>query len=370
MLEHIVRTKPAIQAAVKERLAAYAAEYAAVSGDFGASTAARLDEFSSRGKMLRGCLVPFGYELAAGREPAGDDGRATILAGAAMELFQSGLLVHDDIMDRDRIRRGGPTVHAAYEAELERGRYADPGHNGQSLGICSGDVAFFAAFRILSELPVGAEAARRVVAIAARELSLVGVAQMQDVANGAIRPGSENPFRDAPCEPDEAGVLALYRYKTGRYTFSLPLALGAAIAGADEQTSQALERAGESLGVLFQLKDDELGLFADEDELGKPIGADVREDKKTLLRLYLFALASGDERARLESMFGNPSAGAAEIEYLRSMAIGLGARERLEAAMRRYAAVAETQAAIVRATTSSARAAFDELVRYSLERRS
>ncbi len=370
MLEHIVRTKPAIQAAVKERLAAYAAEYAAVSGDFGASTAARLDEFSSRGKMLRGCLVPFGYELAAGGVPAGDDGRATILAGAAMELFQSGLLVHDDIMDRDRIRRGGPTVHAAYEAELERGRYADPGHNGQSLGICSGDVAFFAAFRILSELPVGAEAARRVVAIAARELSLVGVAQMQDVANGAIRPGSENPFRDAPCEPDEAGVLALYRYKTGRYTFSLPLALGAAIAGADEQTSQALERAGESLGVLFQLKDDELGLFADEDELGKPIGADVREDKKTLLRLYLFALASGDERARLESMFGNPSAGAAEIEYLRSMAIGLGARERLEAAMRRYATLAETQAAIVRATTSSARAAFDELVRYSLERRS
>ena len=370
MLEHIVRTKPAIQAAVKDRLAAYAAEYAAVSGDFGASTAVRLDEFSSRGKMLRGCLVPFGYELASGREPSGDDARAVMLAGAAMELFQSGLLVHDDIMDRDRVRRSGPTVHAAYEAELERGRYADPAHNGQSLGVCAGDVAFFAAFRILSELPVGAESARRVIAIASKELALVGVAQMQDVANGAIKPGSENPFRDGPCEPDEAAVLALYRYKTGRYTFSLPLALGAAIAGADAETSLALERAGENLGILFQLKDDELGLFADEAELGKPIGADIREDKKTLLRLYLFARASEDERARLKTMFGNPASGVAEVEYVRSLASRLGVRDMLEATMRRYAIVAETQAALVRETTLSARAAFDELVKYSLERRS
>ena len=253
---------------------------------------------------------------------------------------------------------------------LAGGGYGDPAHNGEALAICAGDIAYFAAFQALSELTVADGTARRVMGIAARELSLVGVAQMQDVANGAARPASSDPFGGASCEPDERSILGLYRYKTGRYTFSLPLALGAAIAGGDAQTQSALEAAGESLGILFQLKDDELGLFADEAELGKPVGADIRENKKTLFRLRLFSKADAATAARLESIFGNRNAGAAEAAFVRNELERLGVRAEMAVAMRRYADEARTLAAdLVASAAPEASRAFGELIAYSLDRR-
>jgi geranylgeranyl diphosphate synthase type I len=370
VLDYFSAAKRGIADTIETALAGSGREWAAVSGGLGADAARRLAEFSVRGKMLRGCLVRLGYELAGGRTPSGGDDEALRLAGAAMELFQSGLLVHDDIMDGDRVRRGAPTLHVAYADALGRGRYGDPAHNGESLAICAGDIAYFAAFQALSELPVADAAARRVMGIAARELSLVGVAQMQDVANGAARHGSANPFGGASCDPDEDSVLGLYRYKTGRYTFSMPLALGAAIAGGDDRTLAALEAAGESLGILFQLKDDELGLFADEAELGKPVGADIRENKKTLFRLRLFQKADAATAARLEAIFGDRDAGQAEADFVRAELERLGVRGELADAMRRYADEAAALAGgLVAATTPEAARAFNELVAYSLQRR-
>lgn len=371
MLKYFTESKRKVRNAIAEVLAAEGSIYTLVSADLGADAVTRLDEFSSRGKMIRGSLVRLGYELSEGSPPFGDDERCVNLAGAAMELFQSGLLVHDDIMDRDRLRRGSPTLHVGYEAALERGAYDDPPHNGASLGICSGDLAFFAAFRTLATLPTDAATSRSLMAIAARELTLVGVAQMQDVANGAIKPGSNNPFRDAPCEPREEDILKLYRYKTGRYTFSLPLALGATLAGASDEAKAALEEAGEDLGILFQLKDDELGLFADEAELGKPVGADIREDKKTLYRLRLFEKADKPDADRLRSMFGSREPGAVDVQFVRSAIERLGIRNELAGMMRRYAAsAAEKVASIDVPSTTEASTAFRELVGYSLERRS
>ncbi len=371
VLEYFADSKRRIRHAIAEILAKEGAGYAGVSADLGADAAERLDEFSSRGKMLRGSLVRLGYELCRGTAPSGDDERCVDLAGAAMELFQSGLLVHDDIMDRDRVRRGFPTLHVGYEATLERGVYDDPAHNGASLGICSGDLAFFAAFRALAQLPTDAETSRRLMAIAARELTLVGVAQMQDVANGAIKPGSTNPFRDAPCEPREEDILRLYRYKTGRYTFSLPLALGAALASAREESMAALEEAGENLGILFQLKDDELGLFADEAELGKPVGADVREDKKTLYRLRLFEKSDQSTARRLHSMFGNREPGGVDMGFVRDTIESLCIRDELSGMMRLYARTAEERvSSLISTATTEASTAFRELAAYSLERRS
>jgi geranylgeranyl diphosphate synthase, type I len=371
VLEYFLKTKKKVRDAIAGVLAGEGAVYAQVSSDLGADAAEKIDEFSSRGKMLRGNMVRLGYELSKGTPPSGDDERCVDLAGAAMELFQSGLLVHDDIMDRDRVRRGSPTVHVGYETALESGGYDDPPHNGASLGICSGDLAFFAAFRVLATLPTDASTSRALMSIASRELSLVGVAQMQDVANGAIKPDSANPFRDAACEPLEEDILKLYRYKTGRYTFSLPLALGATLAGAGDETRTALEEAGEDLGILFQLKDDELGLFADEAELGKPVGADIREDKKTLYRLRLFEKADHKTADRLRSMFGNHEPGMIDAGFVRSTIERLGIREELAAMMRRYADAAGNKIANLAATaTSEASTAFRELLAYSLERRS
>ncbi len=388
MLEYFSRAKRSIADTIRTQMETRGTAYAVAARFMGPDAAARLAEFSVRGKMLRGCLVRLGYELTAGREATGEDERALALAGAAMELFQSGLLVHDDIMDRDRVRRGFPTLHVGYETALAQGGYDDPPHYGEALGICSGDLAYFAAFQMLTELPVAPERALAAARVAARELCLVGVAQMQDVANGAARRDSRDPFRPegepsgaSPAagayEPDEESILRLYRYKTGRYTFSLPLALGAALAGAPTEKSAAIEAAGEELGVLFQLKDDELGLFASAEELGKPIGADIREDKKTVLRLRLFARAheaaqTGDDTlAQLSGIFGRHDAEEAEIGYVRAAAERLGVRAELEREMEAYARRAlELALPLTARAPAEAARAFRELVAYSRERRS
>ncbi len=183
----------------------------------------RLYRFAIQGKMLRGGLVSLGCALSPGREAAeagSSERTALTCAGAAMELLQSGLLVHDDIMDRDTTRRGHPTIFYQYAERAERDGARDSRHLGEALGICAGDVCFFLAFELLSRLPVPDPLVRRALALCGRELSRVAVAQMQDVSWGSST--------DAPGEEE---VLRLYVYKTGRYTFSLPLALGACWAG-------------------------------------------------------------------------------------------------------------------------------------------
>ncbi|GAB1455033.1 polyprenyl synthetase family protein [Spirochaetota bacterium] len=371
MMEYFASTRKELDKEIRDALESFKASFDGVSRDLGEDTAARLAEFAGRGKMLRGVLVRLGYELAKGDTPIGSDATALRRAGAAMELFQSGLLAHDDIMDRDRIRRGYPTMHVAYETALVDGGFDDPPHYGEALGICAGDLAFFAAFRLLSELPIAPEAAVQVSTIAARELCIVGVAQMQDVLNGAARPESTNPFRNAPLEPGEDDILRLYRYKTGRYTFSMPLALGCVIAGGSDAERLAFEEAGEMLGVVFQLKDDELGLFADEEELGKPVGADIREDKKTLFRHRLLAQADGETEKKLRSMFGNRASGTSETAFVREKLQAFGVRQELATMMKTMAqeALGILEPMLKKAPAISA-TAFRELVRYSLERRS
>lgn len=377
MIGYFTRTRDRLETRIRQALHAYGEDFGGVSSDLGRDAANRLEEFTSRGKMLRGCLVRLGYDLINGEGVATPDSEtesgmeSILLAGAAMELFQSGLLIHDDIMDRDRVRRGAPTMHVGYELTLERGGYNDPSHHGEALAICEGDLAYFAAFQLLSEMPATASRAVQAVHIAARELCIVGIAQMQDVANGAARPASVNPFRDAPADPSEEDVIKLYRFKTGRYTFSLPLALGCAIAGGTEDDRLALEKAGEELGILFQLKDDELGLFADEKILGKPVGADIRENKKTLFRQRLLARADTETRCQLESMFGNPAAGATEAGFVRGQLERSGVRAELTAMMqsRADAAISRIEP-ILRAAPAEPAQAFRELVAYSLERQS
>lgn len=396
MMEYFREAREGLRLELRGLLEARSEAYGEAAPGLGPDAAKRLSEFSSKGKMLRGALVRLGYELAGGRSAAGPDLDALAKAGAAMELFQSGLLVHDDIMDGDLTRRGAPTVHAAYESALAEASFPEAARTGESLGICAGDLAYFEAFSALASLPLAPDRIAAVVGLAARELALVGVAQMRDVVNGAT--GHAPPRRDREpaeprwsalaggagqssgsrpasflpsSEPTEAEIIAMYRYKTGRYTFSLPLAIGAVIAGASDEARIALEEAGEELGIAFQLKDDELGLFADEAELGKPVGSDIREDKKTLHRLRLFGKAKGETAARLESMFGNQEPGAVDPGYVRDAAEALGVRSELAREMEARTARARERVSWLSATAPrAAAAAFEELLAYGLARRS
>jgi geranylgeranyl diphosphate synthase, type I len=327
----------------------------------------RIVEFCGRGKMIRGCLVFLG--AAAGGAPAevafqerrsaaaggGAESAGIPLAAArgdlasiaaAMELFQAGLLAHDDIMDRDELRRGAPTIHARYAAEA-RARAADPQasdawsidagagplracddigpdearHVGESLAICLGDLCYFQAFGALSRALAGNARYGEIIGLCSAGLGEVAVAQMTDVSWGA---GS--------AEVPEEAILAMYCGKTAHYSFSMPLAVGAlaAVGTGGRGTDAAdvvdpLYELGERLGMLFQIRDDELGLFGVPASIGKAPGSDLREGKKTLFRSRLLAAAPASEQRRLRVLFGGGAEPSAEdVGYIRSLSEKLG----------------------------------------------
>ena len=285
----------------------------------------RIVEFCLRGKMIRACLVFLGAEAAGmeGVRVAGDSALAGV--AACMELFQAGLLAHDDIMDRDETRRGAPTIHARYATEALAAGSLDSLHIGESLGICLGDLCYFEAFAELSRAVGGRPRAGEMQALCAERLAEVAVAQMDDVRWGASK-----------AEPSEDGILAMYRSKTAHYSFSLPLAIGALFADSGQPPSadwpahanglaQKLTEFGEHLGILFQIRDDELGLFGNPDQTGKALGSDIREGKKTLFRARLLAVAPDEDLPRLQKLFaGGVDALPQDIEYIRQLAEKLG----------------------------------------------
>jgi geranylgeranyl diphosphate synthase, type I len=322
----------------------------------GRATLERVVEYCLRGKMIRGGLVHLGYAAAAGAGPDRSLGAAveSVADSAALsiELFQAGLLVHDDIMDRDETRRGGPSIHARYADEARALGAADGLHVGEALGICAGDLCYFEAYAELSRALSGHPFARAVLGLFSQVLSEVATAQMADVRWGS-----------AAAEVGEEEILAMYRCKTARYTFSLPLAAGALIAG-DEASADALSAIGESLGIAFQLRDDELNLFGDPALTGKRPGGDLREGKKTLLRAGLLSAAPPSELPRLRSILGDAQASDADIDYVRRLAESLGVRPALSRKSAELAERARSGIAALRCPDAAARGILEGLAEY------
>lgn len=313
----------------------------------------RLAGFTRKGKLIRGGLACLGFEMA-GRRLSG----AAVRAGTALELMQSALLIHDDIMDRDSLRRGAPSLHRQYAAAAERERLTDPDHYGISMGICAGEVAIFLAFEALAGLSVRCRHMATVQQLFAAEFGLVGLGQIRDIRAG---------FSKGPIPARE--ILDLYRYKTARYSFSLPLAMGWVLGDGPLRVRAELESLGEDLGIIFQLKDDDLGLFGDESVLGKPIGSDLRQGKKTLLYLRIFERAGEKERRALRALFGRPDLAASDIQFVRDIAVRRGAVESVRRSMARYGRRARS---VIRSlpVAPGHREVLETLLDFSLSRRS
>lgn len=322
-MDYFIARASELRSFLESRLAEASAEFAFLD-PWGGDVPRRLSAFVRGGKMIRGGLVFLGQE-AAGAERSDE----AVIVGAAMELLQSGFLIHDDIMDRDRLRRGMSSIFWQYRGEAHARGLADAYHYGESMGICAGDAAFFLAFTLLSSpgLPPA------LAAYCGREIYAVSLAQMLDVDYGS--------FPEIPAERD---IETLYRWKTGRYSFSLPLAAGAMLGSAAPKLIASLERLGESMGIAFQMRDDELGLFGSEADLGKPVGSDLREGKKTLLAALAWQRLDPESRKRLSSILGDSQAGEAQVAELRALVEKSGARAELESRMK---ALEENSAQII-----------------------
>jgi geranylgeranyl diphosphate synthase type I len=279
-------------------------------------------EFTLRGgKRFRACLLLAGYHLGGGRDLS-----RVLPAAAALETFQSWMLIHDDVIDHGETRRGGPTLHVAmarlHQAHELEGSAAD---FGQGIAITLGDL--FEAFTVDLFLRCRVPPIRILAALKEYRwmTERTALGQLLDILN-ASRPVDE---------VSEGEVLKVHRLKSAIYTVASPLKLGALLAGAGPGRVQALGAVGEAFGTAFQLRDDVLGVGTqDERAVGKSTN-DLFEGKRTLLVVHAWRRAGRDGREALGRVLGNPLATPEQFEQALSVIEETGSFRHSERAIAR-----------------------------------
>lgn len=261
----------------------------------------RYRNFMIGGKKLRGAEIKLGYELCGKMA-----GKEIIKASTTIEIIHSFLLMHDDVMDQDTLRRGQPTLHKQYEA-------GHTPHFGLSMAVNTGDLGMFLAYEALmnTRLPLKQKAA------AWKVLNETII----EVAHGQALDMTYELSKKVTKED----VLRVHTHKTATYTVTAPLQIGATLGGATKQKLLTLEKFGLPIGIAFQLRDDELGMFSDEETLGKPVDSDLTEGKNTLLFVKALELGNKVQKRFIKYAHGNPNLTLKEVEKVRRILIDTGA---------------------------------------------
>ena len=285
-----------------------------------------LRDFVRRGgKRLRPVLLLLGHELAGG------DADDVVGAAVAAELLHTCALLHDDVIDDAPTRRGHPTTHVTFaRRHADQGGAGTPARYGEAVAVLLGDLAFVYADAALLDCRVPPE---RLLAglrafVQLREEVMAG--QALDVHAAATR----------SVDPDLA--LQVATLKSGRYSVTRPLQLGAVLAGADDDLLATLAAVGEPLGRAFQLRDDLLGVFGDQATTGKSASGDLAEGKRTLLVAEAFTRLAGPARDELADRLGAADLTDAQADRLRDHLEACGARGAVEDRIAAEVAAART----------------------------
>ena len=252
-----------------------------------------LADLNEGGKMLRGMLVGLGYQIARNAAGAEDiDLSVSDALAQTFEMFQTGVLVHDDVIDNAAQRRGKITVHRRYEHRLSVrdiqmvSGIEKPQEIAKSVGICVGDLGIYYANKLLADSYKEEAALGELISyfddiviqtIRGELLDVVLPYEIQD-------PGIDEAER---AKLLEKSIYDIYFLKTAGYSVIGPLHLGMILGGADKKQMAALDRCAKDIGIAYQIMDDILGVFADPKILGKDVGSDVAEYKQTILYMYV-----------------------------------------------------------------------------------
>ena len=222
------------------------------------------------GKRLRPIFVLLGYSLFK------EDIEYSLEAGRAVEVFHNFTLLHDDIMDKAEIRRGKPTVHIKYNTNT---------------AILTGDVMMVHALHSI---------------LTYKEPVLVK--RLLDVFTKMAFEVCEGQQLDMDFESktdvtiDE--YLEMITLKTS-VLLATSIQMGAILGGADEVDQKHLYEFAKNFGIAFQLQDDVLDTFGVADQVGKRIGGDILQNKKTYLYLKSLELASHTQKLKLLELYSS-----------------------------------------------------------------
>ncbi|WP_144937652.1 polyprenyl synthetase family protein [Rothia kristinae] len=289
---------------------------------------AAIRDLSAGGKRLRALLLLWGWRAAGG---AAQDPRP-VQAGAAIELFQSAALIHDDIIDHSDTRRGRPSVHQRFAAaHRERGWFLEARDYGLMGGILAGDLCLSFSEALFAPLCAGADPAATTGPARAR--AIFDLMRTEVMAGQYLDGLSEHLGLEEP-EAALERALRVIRYKAAKYTCEHPLLIGASLAGGEDALLSSLSEVGLPLGEAFQLRDDVLGVFGEPAVTGKPAGDDLREGKRTVLVALAHAGADAQQSRELEAGLGDPRLTQDGVHRLREILRATGALGRTEELIR------------------------------------
>ncbi|WEK60176.1 MAG: polyprenyl synthetase family protein [Candidatus Microbacterium colombiense] len=325
--------------AVAARLDRFVALMRSESEEYGIDAAAFLDaaaETLTGGKRLRARFCHAGWRASArfaDRNASETDALWDICA--ALEIFQSAALVHDDLIDNSDTRRGRPAAHRALESAHREARWTGDGASfGRASAILLGDLLVAWSDDLLETALDGHPSARAVRREYARMRRDVTTGQFLDIAEE-----SAWSVNDDSSHAERA--LRVVSLKSARYSIEQPLVLGASLAGADAGQVDALRHFGRPVGMAFQLRDDVLGVFGDSSVTGKPAGDDLREGKRTVLVALTREVLDPSARRVFDELLGDTELTADQVSFLQTTISASGALERIETMIGDYAREAD-----------------------------
>ncbi len=261
------------------------------------------------GKRLRPAILLFSCGAVGGDE------KRAIPAAAAVEIFHTWTLVHDDIIDRDPLRRGQTTVHqyySDYSRGIENGFRLPPEeakHYGVSIAILTGDIQHGWGISMMAELATRYGMDPMVTLDLINELD---THVLNTLVEGEVL-DIQFAQRDIESLTPEMIEDMLWKKTGALYEFC---GRAGALIGTGRRDDPRIDMIAEFAalcGTAFQLQDDILGVIGKEETLGKPIGSDLREGKRTLVVYYAYHNAGNEDRRRIMSVLGNQDASERDV---------------------------------------------------------
>ncbi|MBR1936632.1 MAG: polyprenyl synthetase family protein [Bacilli bacterium] len=245
-----------------------------------------LDSFkklNSNGKLIRGILIELGYYLLS------NDTKYAMDLALAYEVFQTSILVHDDIIDQDDIRRDVKTIHSVnkdnYKIINDKNII---NHLSNSIALCMGDYGLFTANKIITESYINDDNLGKILTCYNDIVLKTIKGEILDV----VLP-YDSKYKGIEIDTLKDSIMNIYKLKTAYYTIIGPLILGLTLKGATTKQKEDIELFGEKVGIAFQIQDDILGIF--NDNIGKITGSDIKEYKQTLMYYYIQTTKYKDE---------------------------------------------------------------------------
>ena len=255
----------------------------------------------SGGKRLRPIITLYISELFNGKKIV------ALPAAAALEIFHNFTLAHDDIMDNSSIRRGKKTINAKWD---------------DNTGILSGDVMLIISYEILNQYE---DSKYILFSKKLTEISrLVCEGQQADMDFASKNDITENEY------------FEMIKNKTA-VLIACSFMFGGIAAETNTSNTDLLYRIGLNLGIAFQLEDDLLDCFGDQEKFGKKIGGDILEKKKTLLYLFTYSKLESEKKLEFENIFNSNEIEESEkINSIKSFYETSGALEYLKNKVKVY----------------------------------